>query len=108
MIEGIVIIFIPLQLTLGRVVECSRYHIRLLNDLSNGMTLAQAIIVSSVFSVTEILIIKNHQLDNIFLHVAFGSQILLKPTSDQTDSDTNLRTGEGNQRGMNGSQSKFF
>jgi hypothetical protein len=52
-----------------------------------------------VFPVTEILTIKNHKLYNTFLHVAFGSQSLLNPTSDQIGSDTNWRTGEGDQRG---------
>jgi hypothetical protein len=47
---------------------------------------------SSVFPVTKILAIENHKLDNIFLHVAFESQSLLKPISDQTGSDTNWRT----------------
>jgi hypothetical protein len=37
----------------------------------------------------EILAIENHKLDSTFLHVAFGSQSLLKPTGDQTGSDTN-------------------
>jgi hypothetical protein len=60
-----------------------------LDDLSNGATLAQKIVVSLVFPVTEILAIENHKLNNTFLHVAFGSQSLLKPTGDQTGSDTN-------------------
>jgi hypothetical protein len=46
----------------------------------------------------RILSIENDKLHNTFLHIAFRSQSLLKPTSDQTDSDTNLRTGEGDQR----------
>jgi hypothetical protein len=71
-----------LQLTLGRVVECSQDHVRLRDDLSNGMTLAQEIVASSIFPVTEILAIENDKLHNTFLHVAFGSQSLLKPTSD--------------------------
>jgi hypothetical protein len=53
------------------------------------MTLAQEIVVSSVFPVTEILAIENDKLYGTFLHVAFGSQSLLKPTSDLTSSDTN-------------------
>jgi hypothetical protein len=71
------------------VVECSWDHIRLLDDLPNGPILAQEIVASSVFPVTEILAVKDHKLYNIFLHVAFGPQSLLKPTSDQTGSDTN-------------------
>jgi hypothetical protein len=53
------------------------------------VTLAQKIVASSVFPVTEIIAIENHKLNNTFLHVSFGSQILLKPTGDQTGSDTN-------------------
>jgi hypothetical protein len=71
------------------MVECIRDHVRLLNDLPNGATLAQKIVASSVFPVTEILAIKDHKLNNTFLHVAFRSQSLLKPTSDQTGFDTN-------------------
>jgi hypothetical protein len=71
------------------VVECVGDHVRLLNDLPNGTTLAKEIVASSVFPVTEILAIKDHKLDNTFLHVAFRSQSLLKPTGDQTGSDTN-------------------
>jgi hypothetical protein len=71
------------------------------------MTMAQEIVVSLIFSVTEILAIENHQLDCTFLHVAFGSQSLLKPTGDKTSYDTNWRTREGVKRWVNGSQSKF-
>jgi hypothetical protein len=62
-IEGLVVVFLPLQLTLSRIVECSRDHVRLLNDLPNSTTLTQEIVGSSVLPVTEILVIKNHQLD---------------------------------------------
>jgi hypothetical protein len=71
------------------MVDCIRDHVRLLDNLPNGTTLAQKIVVSSVFLVTEILVIEDHKLNDTFLHVAFGSQSLLKPTSDQTGSDTN-------------------
>jgi hypothetical protein len=74
---------------LGRVVECIGNHVRLLDDLPNGTALTQKIVVSSVFPVTEILTIEDHKLNNTFLHVAFRSQSLLKPTGDQTSSDTN-------------------
>jgi hypothetical protein len=84
-----VVISIPLQLTLGRVVECIRDHVCLLNDLSNGAVLAQEIVTGSVLLITKILAIENDKLHSTFLHVAFGSQSLLKPTSDQTGSDTN-------------------
>jgi hypothetical protein len=53
------------------------------------MTLTQEIVASLVLSVTEILAIEDHKLHNTFLHVAFGSQSLLKSTSDQIGSDIN-------------------
>jgi hypothetical protein len=71
------------------VVECIRDHVRLLDDLPNDATLAQKIVASLVFSVTEILVIKDHKLNITSLHVTFKSQSLLKSTGDQTDSDTN-------------------
>jgi hypothetical protein len=71
------------------VVECIGDHIRLLDDLLNGTTLAQKIVASSVLPITEILTIENDKLHSIFLYDAFGSQSPLKPTSDQTGSDTN-------------------
>ncbi len=71
------------------MVECVGDHVRLLDDLPNGATLAQKIVASLIFSITEILAIKNDKLKSIFLYVAFGSQSLLKPTGDQTGSDTN-------------------
>jgi hypothetical protein len=53
------------------------------------MTLAQKIVASSVFSITEILAIEYNELYGTFLHAAFGSQSLLKLTSDQTSTDIN-------------------
>jgi hypothetical protein len=78
-----------LQLTLGCVVECSRDLVLLLDDLPNDTTLAQEIVACSVFPVTEILAIKDHNLNNTFLHIAFGSQSPLELTGDQTGFDTN-------------------
>jgi hypothetical protein len=71
------------------VVECVGDHVRLLDDLLNGATLAQKIVASSILPITKILAIKNDKLNNAFLHVAFGTQSLLKPIGDQTGSDTN-------------------
>jgi L-rhamnose isomerase len=88
-IKGLVFVFIPLQLTLGRMVECIGDHVRFLDDLPNGATLAQEIVAGSVLPITKIHNIKNDKLRSTFLYVAFGSQSLLKPTSDQTGSDTN-------------------
>jgi hypothetical protein len=61
----------------------------LLDDLPNGSILIQEIVVSSVFLVTKIITIEDHKLNNTILHIAFGSQSLLKPTGDQTGFDTN-------------------
>jgi hypothetical protein len=58
-------------------------------DLSDSTSLAQEIVASSIFSITKILASENDKLYGTFLYVAFGSQSLLKPTSDQTSSDTN-------------------
>jgi hypothetical protein len=71
------------------MVECIRDHVHLLNDFLNGAALAQEIVAGSVLPITKILAIKNDKLHNTFLHVAFGSQSMLKSTSDKTGSDTN-------------------
>jgi hypothetical protein len=71
------------------VVECIGDHVRLLEDLPNGVALAQEIVAGSVLPITEILTIENDKLHITFLYVAFGSQSLLKPTDNQTGSDTN-------------------
>jgi hypothetical protein len=55
------------------VIEYIGDHVRLLDDLSNGVALAQEIIVGLVFPVTEILVIEDHKLHSIFLYVAFRS-----------------------------------
>jgi hypothetical protein len=74
---------------LGRVVERCWDYVCLLYDLPNSMTLAQKIVMSSVLPIIKILVIEDHKLDNTFLNVAFMSQSLLEPTSDQIGSDTN-------------------
>jgi hypothetical protein len=71
------------------VVEHRGDHVRLMYDLPDSTSPIQKIVASSVLPITEVLIIEDHKLHNIFLHVAFGSQSLLKPTSDQTGSNTN-------------------
>jgi hypothetical protein len=88
-IKIFVVVFIPLHLILGCLVECIQDHVRLLNDLPNNTTLAQKIVASSVFSVIKILVIEDHKFDITFLHIAFESQSLLEPTSDETGSNTN-------------------
>jgi hypothetical protein len=69
--------------------ECIGDHVRLQYNLPNGAALAQEIVAGSVLLITKILTIENDKLHNTFLHVAFGSQSLLKPIGDQTGSDTN-------------------
>jgi hypothetical protein len=71
------------------VVECIGDHVRLLDDLPNGAALAQEIVTGSILPITKILTIDDHNLNSTFLHVTFGSQSLLEPTSDQTGSNTN-------------------
>jgi hypothetical protein len=88
-IKSFVVVFIPLHLTLGRVVERRRDHIHLMCDLPNGTTLAKKIVASLIFPITEIIAIEGHKLNSTFLHVTFGSQSLLKATSQQTSSNTN-------------------
>jgi hypothetical protein len=88
-IKSLVVAFIHLQLTLGHIVMCCQDHEGVLNDLPNGTILTQEIIASLIFSVIEILTIEHHKLDSTFFHITFGSQSLLKPTSDQTGSDIN-------------------
>jgi hypothetical protein len=58
-------------------------------DLPDSTSLTQKIVASSVLSIAEILVIEDHKFHSTFLHVDFGSQSLLKLTSDQTGYDTN-------------------
>jgi hypothetical protein len=60
-----------------------------MDDLPNGVALAQEMVAGSVLPITETLAIEDHKLNSTFLHVAFRSQSLLKPTGDQTSSNTN-------------------
>jgi hypothetical protein len=71
------------------LVECSQDHVRLLDDLPNNTTLAQKIVATLVFLVTEILAIEKHKLYCTFLHVALRSQSLLRSSSEKIDSGTN-------------------
>jgi hypothetical protein len=58
-------------------------------DLPDGTSLTQKIVASLVLPITKIFTIEDHKLHGTFLHVIFGSQSLLKSTSDQTSSDIN-------------------
>jgi L-rhamnose isomerase len=88
-IKNLIVVFIHLQLTLGRVVNYRQDHVRLLHDLSDSTTLTQKIVASSILPIIKIITIEEHKLDCTFLHVASGLQKLLKPTIDQIISDTN-------------------
>jgi hypothetical protein len=58
-------------------------------DLPDGTSLTQKIVASSILPITEVLVIEDNKLHRTFLHVAFRSQNLLEPTSDQAGSNTN-------------------
>jgi hypothetical protein len=88
-IQGIVVVLIPLQLTLGCIIKCCGDDVSFLYDLKNGTSMAQKIVVSPVFPITKILAIIDNELHGTFLHIAFGSESLLRTTSDLIDSDTN-------------------
>jgi hypothetical protein len=64
------------------MVECIWDHVRLLDDLPNDATLTQKMVVVLILSITEIIAIQKDKLYSTFLHVAFKSQSLLKPTSE--------------------------
>jgi hypothetical protein len=53
------------------------------------VALAQEIVAGLVLPIIKIITIETDKLHSTFLHVAFRSQILLKPTDDQTSFDTN-------------------
>jgi hypothetical protein len=55
------------------MIECIGDHVRLLDDLPNDAALTQKIVVSLIFPVTEILVIKDHKVNSTFLHAAFRS-----------------------------------
>jgi hypothetical protein len=59
-----------------------------LYNLANGTTLAQEIVVSPGFPITEIHAIEDNKFHGTFLYVAFGSQSRLWIVSDLTRSDT--------------------
>jgi hypothetical protein len=66
---------------------CCQDPVHFLYDLPNGTILAKKIVVSLVLSIIEIIVIENHKLDGTFLHVTFRSQIMLRITSDLTNSE---------------------
>jgi hypothetical protein len=94
-IKSFVVIFVPRQPTLSHVVERRRDHVLLLYDLPNGTTLAQKIVASLIFPITEILTFEDYKSYITFLYVAFESQSQLKPTSDQISSENWRRQSKG-------------
>jgi hypothetical protein len=72
------------------------------------VTLSQEIVTSSILPITKIITIENDKLHSTFLHVAFGSQNLLKPTGDQTGSDPIEELEKATRGAVNRSQSKFL
>jgi hypothetical protein len=88
-IQSFIVLLIHLQLSLGCILKRCQDHVPCLYDLLNSTSLAQQVVHCSVLSITEIFTIENHKLDDIFLHIAFGSQSRLRINSDLTHSDTN-------------------
>jgi hypothetical protein len=76
-VRSLIVVFIPLLLTMCRIVERRGDHVRLLYDLLDSTSLTQKIVASSVFRMNEIIVIEEYKLNNTFLHIAFGSQSLL-------------------------------
>jgi hypothetical protein len=72
------------------------------------VTLSQEIVTSSILPITKIITIENDKLHSTFLHVAFRSQNLLKPTGDQTGSDPIEELEKATRGAVNRSQSKFL
>jgi hypothetical protein len=64
-----------------------QFLVHVLMFLSHDLDLE--IVASSIFPVIKVLVIENHKLDDTFLHVVFGSQSLLRTTSDLSSSDIN-------------------
>jgi hypothetical protein len=88
-VQCLLVLLVFHQLSSGCILKgrgddvCFRY------DLKNGMNLTQEIVMSPVFSITKIIVIEDNELHNTFLLVVFGSQSLLRITSDITSSNTN-------------------
>jgi hypothetical protein len=93
-VQGLIVVLIFHQLSSGCILKHHGNDVCFLYDLPNGTTLAQEIVASPVFPLTEILAIEDNELHGTFLHVTFQSQSRLRTTSDLTSSDTNGRTKE--------------
>jgi hypothetical protein len=88
-VQGLIVVLILHQPSSGCILKRRGDDVCFLYDLPKGTTLDQEIIVSPIFSITEILAIEDNELHDTFLQVAFGSQSRLRTTSDLTHYDTN-------------------
>jgi hypothetical protein len=88
-VQSLIVVLVFQQLNGGCILKSRGDDVCFLYDLPNRTTLAQDIVASLVFPITEILTIEDNELHDTFLHVTFGSQSLLRTTSDLTGSDTN-------------------
>jgi hypothetical protein len=88
-VQSLIVVLVFRQLSSGCILKHRGDDVCFLYDLTNGTTLTQEIVVRPVFLITEILATEDNELHDIFHHVIFGSQSLLKLTSDQISSDSN-------------------
>jgi hypothetical protein len=73
-VQGHIVVLVFHQLRSGCILKHRGDDVCFLNDLPNGMTLAQEIVASSVFPVIKILAIEDNEYHDTFLNVAFRSQ----------------------------------
>jgi hypothetical protein len=88
-VQGLIVVLVFHQLNSGCILKRRGDDVCFLYDLLNGTTLAQEIVTSLVFPITEILVIEDNKLHDTFLHVTFRSESWLRTMSDLTHSDTN-------------------
>jgi hypothetical protein len=88
-VQGIIVVLVFCQLSSSCILKHRGDDVCFMYNLPNGTTLAQEIVASLVFPITEILAIEDNKLHGTFLHVTFGLQSQLRITSDLTHSDTN-------------------
>jgi hypothetical protein len=88
-VQGLIVVLVFHQLSSGCILQHHRDDVCFLYDLLNGMTLAQEIVMSPIFPITQIPVIEDNELHDTFFHVAFGSQSQLRTMSDLTRSHTN-------------------
>jgi hypothetical protein len=73
-VQGLIVVLVFCQLSIGCILKHRGDDICFLYNLPNSTTLAQEIVASPVFPITEILAIEDNKLHDTFLHVDFGSQ----------------------------------